>query len=99
MALAADALQELGNFLNAHGEPELGARALRNADALRRRDLHGATDHLEWNRAYVDVYFSLVNGNAPDEATADELNARYRELSSQAFDAARSAARGSDPAA
>jgi len=84
----ADSLQELADFLLGHGQAELGARASRNAQALRDGDRHGATDHLEWNRAYTDVYFSPVNGNAPDEATAETLNTRYRALSSAAFTAA-----------
>jgi hypothetical protein len=79
------ALIEVAAFLEERSLPGAGD-VRRSADEVARSDAHGARRYLDLNRgrAPLDIYFSPVNGNAADDAEAEELQQRYDALSSRA---------------
>jgi hypothetical protein len=79
------ALIEVATFLEERSLP--GADEVhRSAREVAHSDAHGARRYLDLNRgrAPLDIYFSPVNGNAANEAEANELQQRYDALSSRA---------------
>jgi hypothetical protein len=85
---AIQSIEAVADFLIGHGHNELGQRAARNGEQLRSGDLAGAQELVEWSRAFTDVYFSPVNGNAVDDEAGYRLTREFRALYSRAFDAA-----------
>lgn len=77
------ALIELAAFLEARSLPFAG-EVQRRADEVGRGDAHGAERFLDLDRAMLDVRFSPVNGNATDDAEAQELQQRFEALHARA---------------
>ena len=77
------ALVELATFLEERSLP-YADKVRCSADEVGRSDAHGARRLLGLNRALADVYFSPANGNAADEAEAEQLQRRFAALHSRA---------------
>lgn len=88
------ALLEEAAFLEERSLPYAG-EVRRSADEVGRSDAHGARRYLGLNRALLDIYFSPVNGNAADDAEAEDLQQRFEALHSRAFSLAEALLRAS----